>query len=161
MAECHPVSRRNSELKPKSEAGANHAGECRGESSRRIIPANAGANHPGECTGESCRRMHGRIMPANARANHAGECKGESCRRMHGRIIPANARANHAGECKGEFIRRYSPYARGNANVTCAPRPSPALCSVNVPPWDSTIARAIVKPTPAPPVARVRDGSTR
>ena len=49
----------------------------------------------------------------------------------------AEVRANHAGEWRanhaGEFIRRYSPYARGNANVTRAPRPSPSLCTVKVP----------------------------
>ena len=55
----------------------------------------------------------------------------------------------------------YTALSRGKVNVNVAPRPNPSLWAVNVPPCASQIARAMVSPTPLPPVARARDGSTR
>jgi hypothetical protein len=109
-------------------------------------------------TGESCR---------NVGANHIGEfIRPDSPNHAdaYGRIMPANSFAAIRPIMPANSfaaIRPDSPYARGSANVTRAPRPSPSLCNTNEPLWASTIARAMVNPTPAPPVARVREGSTR
>ena len=48
----------------------------------------------------------------------------------------------------------------GRSNVKVAPWPG-VLSARMEPPWASTSCRAMVRPSPTPPVARVREGSTR
>ena len=55
----------------------------------------------------------------------------------------------------------YAFVATGKVNVNILPLPLPALFTSTRPEWDSIIALTIARPSPVPPLSRLRDLSAR